>query len=43
LTYFAIYFKENLEEKIGFTESAAGIGFALGPIIGGYIYDIYGY
>ena len=38
-----IIFAENREKYLGYGETAAGIGLAIGPVIGSSIYSISGY
>jgi MFS family permease len=35
----AVRYKENLQEKVGLLEAGNGVGFLVGPVVGGIIYE----
>ena len=42
-SFLPLYYKDRLENIIGYIEAFANFGDMLGPLIGGFFYDIGGY
>lgn len=42
-SYLPILYGDRLEKIIGYIEAMAGLGLSLGPLIGGFFYDLLGF